>query len=105
MSESTGGPVTLRELFAQTESVRQTLESDIRSLDTKLTGKIEQLQAHVDAALIAHQSEHKEHESRHTTDQARRSSLTRWAVTSILSGVGVLAAVVFGVLAYVNSRG
>jgi hypothetical protein len=100
-----GNTVTLRELFAQTANVRSTLEADIRALDTKLTGKIEQMQAHVDAALVAHNAEHKEHDTRHDNDHKARSSLIRWAVTSVLSGVGVLAAVIFGVLAFVNSRG
>jgi hypothetical protein len=95
--------VTLRELYSQTEGVRTTLETQIHSLDDTLSGKIESLRALIHSELQTHQSEHAMHEKRHDTEFAKRSSMIRWAVTSILTGIGVLTAIVFGILAYVNS--
>jgi hypothetical protein len=93
----------LRELYAQTEGVRTTLEAQMHSLDSTLSGKIESLRALIHSELQSHQSDHELHDKHHETEFAKRSSMIRWAVTSILTGIGVLTAIVFGILSYVNS--
>jgi hypothetical protein len=98
-----GGNVTLRELYSQTEGVRTTLETQLHSLDSTLSGKIESLRSLIHTELQTHQSDHDMHEKRHDSEFAKRSSMIRWAVTSILTGIGVLTAIVFGILAYINS--
>lgn len=77
----------------------------VDKLRIELTAAIEHLGDKFDAAMTTHQAEHRSHDDLHDRerdkrhDEAerahdRRASLTRWAVTTILSGVGVLVALV-----------
>jgi hypothetical protein len=82
--------VSLREVYQLVDKVRIELLAEIKGVSS-----------HVDAALVAHQAEHtqhitehKQHEQEHKQDTRYRSSLWRWAVTSMLTGVGVLVALV-----------
>lgn len=83
----TGGAVTLRELYQQTESVRVALEA-----------KLDTLSARLDAALSAHESEHDTHERRHEREHDKRVSLIRWAVTTIVS-LGAIAVSAVAIIA------
>lgn len=74
-----GGPphtglVTLREVYALVEKVRG-----------EVLAEVSKVSAVVESRLEVHQQEHQ-------LDNQRRSGLIRWAVTSVLSGLGVLAA-------------
>ena len=78
-------PITLREVYALLDGTRKELLAEISKIATEFRtyGQM-------------HDQEHKEHDRRHEREieQARksRSGLIRWAVTSVLTGVGVLIA-------------
>ena len=76
------GDITLREVYGLIEGVRKELLAEIKGVSKE-----------VETSLHAHDSEHQMHEERHDREKDQRSSLFRWAVTSILSGIGVLVAV------------
>ena len=76
MSVPPDGPVTLRELYALIGAIRAELVSEI--------GKVT---SHVDQRLMAHENEHRE-------DNRHRSSMIRWAVTTVIAVIGVGAAIV-----------
>jgi hypothetical protein len=77
-----GGQITLREVYGLIEGVRKELLSEMKSLDTT-----------VHSSLTAHQAEHSLHEERHQRESSARNALMRWAVTSLLTGIGVLIAI------------
>ena len=94
-SPGNGNAVTLREVYSLLKEVRSDLLLEI--------GQVKQ---HVDSKFSEHDSEHAEHEKQHLRDadhrerdEEKRRSLIRWAVTSLLSGAGVLVAI------YVASKG
>ena len=83
-----GAAVTLREVYALLKEVRA---------DVLL--EIGQVRAHVDSKFADHDREHTEHDAQHDRDtqeqrasEARRLSALRWAVTTLLSGIGVFIA-------------
>lgn len=73
------GAATLREVYALVESTRVQLLAQIDKVGTHLESKLEL------------------HEKEHDRDTERRNSLTRWVVTTLLSGMGVLVAIYLGV--------
>lgn len=74
------GSVQLREVYTLVQATKAEIMAELRSLG-----------AHWDQRLTAHETEHEREET-------RRSQLVRWAVTSILTGAGVLVALVLGVI-------
>ena len=77
---------TLREVYALVESTRVQLSAQIDKLGAQLDNEITKLGTQVEGKFTVHQVEHQQ-------DRDRRSGLIRWAVTSIVSGVGVLVAI------------
>jgi hypothetical protein len=78
-----GGEITLREVYGLIEGVRKELLAEIKGVSIE-----------VESSLKSHDSEHQSHEDRHDREKDHRSSLIRWAVTSLLTGVGVVTAIV-----------
>ena|SRR6266498_3013608 len=83
-----GAAVTLREVYALLKEVRA---------DVLL--EIGQVRSHVDSKFADHDREHTDHDAQHARDvqernaaEARRLSALRWAVTTLLSGIGVFIA-------------
>lgn len=60
---------------------------------TEVMAEMKAMKASIDAQLVQHKSEHDAHETRHQQDHDRRSNLIRWAVTSLLTGLGVITAI------------
>jgi hypothetical protein len=77
-----GPDITLREVYGLIEGVRKELLSELKALNIE-----------VESALASHETEHKLHDERHEREKEHRSSLYRWAVTSVLSGIGVFVAI------------
>jgi hypothetical protein len=75
------GDITLREVYGLIEGVRKELLAEIKGVSKE-----------VESSLQSHDSEHQLHDERHEREKDHRSGLFRWAVTSVLSGVGVLVA-------------
>lgn len=85
-----GNAVTLREVYALLKEVR-----------SDLTLEITKVAQHVDAQFSHHTTEHAEHEAQHVRDathrekdEAKRASMIRWAVTTIIAAIGIIAAIV-----------
>lgn len=68
----TNGAVQLREVYTLVQSLRTEVMSELKAIDARWDQRLSS------------------HESTHERDAIRRSSLIRWAVTSIMTGVGVL---------------
>lgn len=80
----TDGPVQLREVYSLVQAVRSEIVGELKAME----GEVRAMGARWDARLDMHKSEHER-------DAFRRSSQIKWAVTSLLSGVGVLASLWF----------
>jgi hypothetical protein len=65
----------------------------IEGVRKELLAEIKGVSKEVESSLQSHDSEHHLHDERHEREKDQRSSLFRWAVTSIVSGIGVLVAV------------
>jgi hypothetical protein len=72
--DTSGNAVTLRELYQLVEGVQAKVLAEMKTVRTDLEAK-----------LTLHQAEH-------ARDADRRSSLTRWAVTAVISAAGVMLA-------------
>jgi hypothetical protein len=72
-----GGPVQLREVYQLVNATRAEILAELRTMDVRWESRMSS------------------HEADHAKDTAHRSGLTRWAVTSILSGIGVLVSLYF----------
>jgi hypothetical protein len=69
-------------VYGLIEGVRKELLSEIKGVSKE-----------VESSLQSHESEHQIHEQRHDREKDHRSGMIRWAVTSLLSGLGVLVAI------------
>lgn len=81
MSEASGAP-TLRETYTLVNSLRSELLAEMRSIHSEIK-----------AELVAHKTEHEKHDTEHQTEAKARASQLRWAVTTVMSGFGVLVAI------------
>lgn len=89
---SNGSPVSPRELYSQLESIQAKLGAQIKEVQSTVEKKLTEMRADMDTERAQHRMEHQH-------DIARRSSLTRWTVTTLMSGLGVMVAI------YVALRG
>lgn len=76
MSDPGGGTVSTRELYTQIGSLRSEMNARLDKIEESLSVKFET------------------HHLEHVRDDDRRASRIRWAVTSLLTGTGVIAAIV-----------
>jgi hypothetical protein len=76
MTVGNGGSVTIRELYAQ-----------IGSLRTEMNVRLDKIEETLDVRFDAHKLEH-------SVETSRKNSYIRWAVTSVISVVGVGVAIV-----------
>jgi hypothetical protein len=65
----------------------------IEGVRKELLAEIKGVSKEVESSLQSHDSEHQMHDERHEREKDHRSSLFRWAVTSVLSGIGVFVAI------------
>jgi len=82
-----GGSVQLREVYTLVQATKAEIMAELRAIDARW-----------DQRLTMHESEHER-------EVSRRGQLVRWAVTSILTGAGVLVAIVLGVINLVQRLG
>lgn len=82
------GIVTLRELYTLLEKTRAEFILEVQKLQTSM-----------DKKFVDHEAVHIKHETEHDQEHAHQTSLIRWAVTTIISVVGVAIAI------YVASKG
>lgn len=81
-----GGIVTPRELYSQLDAMRSGLGAQIDKVQSTVEKRIAELQADMGTSQKLHDQEHQ-------ADRDRRNSLLRWAVTTVMSGGGVLVAI------------
>ena len=80
MAADIDGSATIREVVAM-----------IAQLESKLDGRLE-------AHYSRHEADEKAHEADHQRDLDRRLGYMRWAVTTVLTGVGTLFAIVWALV-------
>lgn len=86
------GARTTEQVYSLVERLRTEVLSEIKQLETKVESRFA-------SHLAKHEKDVDVHSIEHTRDADRRAGLIRWAVTTIVSGIGVLLAL------YVAFRG
>jgi hypothetical protein len=84
--ESDGARATIREVISLVEASRREILAEIEKLEAKVDNKF-------DAHATKHEAEYDTHKVEHRRDTDRRTSYMRWAVTTIMTGLGVLVAI------------
>ena len=85
-----GARATIREVITLVEASRKEILTEIEKLEVKVDAKF-------DTHIAKHDTEHDTHKVEHQREGDRRAGLIRWAVTTILTGVGTLFAIVWAV--------
>jgi hypothetical protein len=83
--ESEGAKATIREVMALVEVSRKEIIAEIEKLQTRVDTKF-------DTHGAKHEAEQQTHITEHRREADRRAGLIRWAVTTIMTGLGVLTA-------------
>jgi hypothetical protein len=84
--ESDGAKATIREVLSLVEASRREILAEIEKLQIRVDTKF-------DAHSAKHEAEHETHKVEHRRDSDRRTGYIRWAVTTIMTGLGVLVAI------------
>jgi hypothetical protein len=85
-SEHDGAKATFREMAAAVEAARREIIAEVEKIQAKVDAKF-------DAHAAKHEGEHKSHDEAHRREADRRTGYIRWAVTSLLTGAGVLLSI------------
>jgi hypothetical protein len=80
----------IREVIAVAEGIRKELMAEVASLSARLDARFE-------AHASKHDAEIQAHEVSHQREEDRRVGLLRWAVTTLITGIGTLFAIVWAV--------
>jgi uncharacterized protein YbcV (DUF1398 family) len=80
-----GGRATIREVISLVEASRREILAEIEKLEAKVDHKF-------NTHAAKHEAEHDTHKIEHRRDADRRAGLLRWAVTTVMTGLGVLTA-------------
>lgn len=80
------GSVTPRELYSHLDAIRSSLGAQIDRVQSTMEKRLSEIQADIATKQFVHEQEHQ-------ADRDRRNSLVRWAVTTVLSGGGVVVAI------------
>jgi hypothetical protein len=84
--DTDGARATIREVIALVEASRREILTEIEKLEVKVDTKF-------DAHQQKHDTEHDTHKVEHRREADRRAGYIRWAVTTIMTGLGVLVAI------------
>lgn len=84
-SEHDGAKATFREMAAAVEAARREIIAEIAKLEAKVDARF-------DAHAAKHEAEQQTHDTEHRREADRRTGYIRWAVTTIMTGLGVLLA-------------
>jgi len=79
---------SLREVYSLVGALRTEVLAELKSLAATVDTRFTQH----DAEHSLHESLHEKHEQQHLRDRDHRASMIRWAVTTIVSAIGVLIA-------------
>lgn len=85
-----GARATIREVMALVEQARRDVIAELKQLETKVDGRFANEEVKREAALTAHDDEHRREED-------RKAGRLRWAVTTIMTGAGVLLGLVIAI--------
>lgn len=85
-----GGAASIREVQAMVEGIRRELLAEIGQLDATLDARF-------DAHRSQHKAEEQTHHQLHRREHDQRAGLFRWGVTTLMTGVGTLFAIVWAV--------
>jgi hypothetical protein len=95
--------LTLREVYSLVDSSRKESTAELRALDAsiestrrELLTEIKSVESTLRAAINGHDNVHTAHDARHDYEHGRRVQLILWAVTTIMTGVGVVVAFYIG---------
>jgi hypothetical protein len=83
-----GARASIREVVALVEQARRDAIAEYKQLRTEVVARF-------DTHTIEHAAGEKAHHEEHKQDSARRAGLIRWAVTTIMTGIGTLFAIVW----------
>lgn len=86
MDDQSHGSASIREVIALVEGARRDLAAEVEKLEARLAAEVEKLGIRIDVRFEVHQNDHQR-------EQDRRTGYLRWAVTSILTGLGVVVAI------------
>jgi hypothetical protein len=84
--DDSAADASYREVIALLDAQRKDLLAEIAKLAARLDLRYEAHSAH-------HEAEAKTHEQEHAHEQDRRVGYIRWAVTTLMTGLGVLVAI------------
>jgi hypothetical protein len=84
-----GARATIREVMALVEQARRDALAEVKQLRTEV-------HAGFDTSAIQRAADRKAHEDEHEREENRRAGRLRWAVTTVMTGLGVLVAIVLG---------
>jgi hypothetical protein len=95
--------LTLREVYSLVDSARKEATAELRAVDAsvestrrELLAEIKSVESVLSAAINGHDTVHAGHDARHDYEHGRRVQLVLWAVTTIMTGLGVLVAYYIG---------
>lgn len=88
MAADDGAGATIREVVALVEAARRDVLAEIDKLDTKIDARLE-------AHYTRHENDHDTHKVEHQREADRRTGYIRWAVTTVMTGVGTLFAIIW----------
>lgn len=81
---------TIREVMSLVEASRKEILAEIEKLEQKVDYRF-------DTHTADHKAEHDTHKVEHHREADRRAGLIRWAVTTVMTGLGTLFAIVWAV--------
>ena len=84
----TEGNASIREVMALLEGFRKELLAEVDKLNEKFDQRLE-------AHYVRHETDTEAHLGVHQREQDRRMGYVRWAVTTVMTGVGTLFAIVW----------
>jgi hypothetical protein len=84
-----GARASIREVMALVEQARRDAIAEVKQLRTEV-------HAGFDTYAIHRAADRKAHEDEHEREENRRAGRLRWAVTTVMTGLGVLVAIVLG---------
>lgn len=91
LTPALGENPTIREVYQLVNQCKVELMAEIEKVSTAMTAEINKVETTLESKLVLHNQEHK-------NEEKNRSSMWRWAVTTVMSGLGVLAAIIVAIL-------
>jgi hypothetical protein len=84
--EQPDGRLSYREAIAMIDTLRREFIAELRGFEAAMDAKLE-------THYARHEKDSEVHQGEHRRDADRRNGYLRWAVTTIMTGAGVLVAI------------